>query len=100
MNRLLLLVKLSAFAAAAFFFVACGLAALELRHTAEKVGAVADETKAAIGETRLRIGETQKQFNLVLLQSSETMNQVRHVSMEEREFARAANLKTLDVLGK
>ncbi len=100
MNRLIALGKLAALLACSFALIAGGLLALQLRTTAAKLGDVADETKTVVSETNKRIGETTKQLNLVLLQSSETMNQIRHVSMDEREFARTANKKTLDVLGQ
>jgi len=100
MNRLVAFGKLLALLACSFTLVTVGLFALQLRRTAAKLGDVADETKTAVTETNQRIGETTKQLDLVLLQSSETMNQVRHVSMDEREFARSANVKTLAVLAR
>jgi prophage DNA circulation protein len=99
MNRLIAIGKLSALLAGAFALVAIGLCALELRTTANKLGGVADETKAVVIETNVRLAGTTKQLDLVLLQTSETINQVRHVSMDERKFAATANAKTLDVLG-
>lgn len=90
--------KFVALLALTFMLIALGLCGLELRRTAAKLGDVADETKATVTETNQRIGETTKQLDLVLLQSSETMNQIRHVSMDERKFAEQANTRTLDVL--
>jgi hypothetical protein len=101
-NRLITLVKLATLCCVAFAFVSMGLFALQLRNSvrssAAKLDAVADESKAAIIEARKNVADTSKQLNVVLLQSSETMNQIRHVSMAERDFAKSANERTLAVL--
>jgi hypothetical protein len=101
-NRLITLVKLATLCCVAFAFVSMGLFALQLRDSvrssAAKLDAVADESKAAIIEARKNVADTSKQLNVVLLQSSETMNQIRHVSMAERDFAKSANERTLAVL--
>ena len=100
MNRLIAVGKLLLLASGCYACVMLGLVLREARSTIGHVNATVDQVGATAKELQTNAASTTKQLNQVLEQTHETLNQVRHVSMDERKFAAAANAKTLDVLGR
>jgi hypothetical protein len=100
MNHVFALAKLLLLAAAFYLLVTLALFLRDARATLVHVDAVADQAKSAIGDFQKQFSETPRKLNLVLDQTSETVNQIRHVSMDERTFAQSANARSLDVLSQ